>query len=143
MVRAAKGERVELLSGAAGLAGPVLGLDGSHTGDSFARPLSGSAVARMIRDGLNSEPDPVFVAACAQASGGNPFVLRVLLVDLVMDGVAPVATQAAGVAQRIPGQVQRAVLARLVRLDESTVRLARAMAVLGERTDLLSTAAEN
>ena len=36
MVRAAESERTGLLSGAAGLAGPVLGLDGGSVGDPFA-----------------------------------------------------------------------------------------------------------
>jgi DNA-binding CsgD family transcriptional regulator len=219
MVRAADSERTELLSGAAALAGPVLGLAGKG-GDSFAAlhglywlvsnltvngpvvlavddlqwadepslrwlaylchrleglpvlvaattraprpghcqlltellatgsaqilrlgPLSNPAVARLVHDGLDAMPDAAFVAACARASGGNPFVLRELILDLAADGVAPVAAQATGVAERVPGQVERTVLARFRRLDEAAMRLAEAVAVLGEGTGLRLAAA--
>ena len=104
-------------------------------------PLSESAVARLICEGLGAQPDPAFVSACARASGGNPFVLRALMFDLAADGIAPGAAQAAGVAERVPGQVGRAVLARLGRLDPAAVRLAQAVAVLGEGTGLRLAAA--
>ncbi|MGH3493991.1 MAG: hypothetical protein ACRDQ1_12255, partial [Sciscionella sp.] len=99
------------------------------------------AVAQLIHDGLGTRPDPTFVAACADASGGNPFALRELIFDLAAAGVSPGAAQAAGVTERVPGQVGRAVLARLGRLDEAAVRLARALAVLGEGTELRVAAA--
>jgi predicted ATPase len=104
-------------------------------------PLSEPAVAQLISTGLGTEPDPVFVAACARVSGGNPFVLRALIFDLAADGVAPVAAQAAGLAERVPGQVERMVLARLARLDQTAARLAHAVAVLGERSELRLAAA--
>jgi DNA-binding CsgD family transcriptional regulator len=104
-------------------------------------PLSEPAVARLVQDGLDALPDPAFVSACARASGGNPFVLHELIFDLAADGVAPVAAQAAGVAERVPGQVERTVLARLRRLDEAATRLAEAVAVLGEGTGLRLAAA--
>ena len=74
--------------------------------------------------------------ACARASAGNPFVLRELIFDLAADGVAPVAAQAARVAERVPDQVERTVLARLRRLDAAAAQLAEAVAVLGEGTGL-------
>jgi DNA-binding CsgD family transcriptional regulator len=99
-------------------------------------PLTEPAVARLIHDGLDAIPDDAFVAACARASAGNPFVLRELIFDLAADGVAPVAAQAATVAERVPDQVERTVLARLRRLDEAATQLAEAVAVLGEGTGL-------
>lgn len=104
-------------------------------------PLSEAAVAQLICEGLSAQPDPVFVAACARVSGGNPFVLRELIFDLAADGVAPVAAQVAGVVERVPSQVGRAVLARLGRLDTAAVCLARAVAVLGEGSGLHRAAA--
>jgi DNA-binding CsgD family transcriptional regulator len=103
--------------------------------------LSESAVAQLICEGLGAQPDPAFAAVCARISGGNPFVLRELIFDLAADGVAPVAAHAAEVAQRVPSQVERVVLARLRRLDESATRLARAVAVLGDGTGLRLAAA--
>jgi predicted ATPase len=104
-------------------------------------PLSQPAVAHLLCEGLGTQPDPTFVAACAKVSGGNPFVLRELIFDLAADGVAPVATQAAGLAERVPDQVERVVLARLGRLHQTAVRLAQAVAVLGEGSGLRLAAA--
>jgi DNA-binding CsgD family transcriptional regulator len=219
VVRASESERTELLTGAAGLAGPVLGLSGA-VGDPFAAlhglywllanlalsgpvvlaiddlqwadepslrwlmylcrrledlpvlvaasthpprpgyprvlaelfaltgvqilspgPLSERAIAHLLCEGLGAQPERAFTAACAQATGGNPFVLRELIVELATDGIKPEAEQAAGLAQRVPAQVKRAVLARLIRLDPAVMRLAHAVAVLGENTDLRLAAA--
>jgi DNA-binding CsgD family transcriptional regulator len=215
VVRAGESERAELLVGAAGLAGPVLGLGGGSVGDSFAAlhglywlvanltadgpvvltvddlhwadepslrwllylchrleglpvlvvatthpprpehpqlltellavsgaqilcpgPLSEPAVARLLQKGLGAQPDPAFVSACAQVSGGNPFLLRELIFDLAEDGIEPGAAQAVGLAQRAPGQVVRTVLVRLGRLDQAAMRLTQAVAVLGEGSGL-------
>jgi DNA-binding CsgD family transcriptional regulator len=220
LIRADEPERTELLSGAAGLAAPVLGLGGGGVGDSFAAfhglywlvanlavsgsvvlavddlqwadepslrwliylchrleglpvlvaaathrlrsgqpqllaellavggaqvlcpgPLSESAVLRLLGQGLGAQPDATFVAACARATGGNPFVLRELIFDLAADGIKPGAAQAAGVAQRVPGQVARAVWVRLGRLNQTAMRLAQAVAGLGEGTGLRLAAA--
>jgi hypothetical protein len=45
------------------------------------RPLSNLAVGHMICQGLGAQPDPLFVTACARATGGNPFALRGLIFD--------------------------------------------------------------
>jgi len=219
IVRAAESERAELLAGAAGLAGPVLGLSGD-VGDSFAAlhglywlvanlsttgpvmlavddlqwadepslrwlvylcrrleglpvlvaatthppgpghspllvellavegvqvlspsPLSEPAVAQLVRAGLGAVPDPAFVSACARVTGGNPFVLRELIVDLAAEHVAPITAQAADIAGRVPARVERVVLARLSRLDQSAIRLSHALAVLGDNSELRLAAA--
>jgi DNA-binding CsgD family transcriptional regulator len=219
IVRAGKPERAELLAGAAGLAGPVLGLGGT-AGSSFAAlhglywlvanvaaggpvvlavddlhwadepslrwllflcqrleglpvlvaastrpprpahphllaelltvngiqvlspgPLSEAAVAQLITERLGAAPDPAFIAACAAVTGGNPFVLRELLFDLAAAGLQPDAAQAVSLAERVPAQVERAVLARLGRLNPAAVGLVQAVAVLGEDTELKLAAA--
>jgi DNA-binding NarL/FixJ family response regulator len=104
-------------------------------------PLSESAVAQLVGEGLGAQPDPMFIAAGARVSGGNPFVLRELIFDLAADGVAPVAAHAASLGECVPGQVERVVLARLGRLDQTSVRLAQAVAVLGESSGLRRAAA--
>ena len=220
VIRADEAERAELLTGAARLAGPVLGLGASSAGDMFAAlhglywlvanltmggpvvlaiddlhwadepslrwllylsqrlerlpvlvvasthpprarhppllaqllaapgvqilcpgPLSELAIARLIHDGLRVEPDPAFATACAMVTRGNPFALHELILDLAADGVEPGAAQAVVVAQRVPAQVERAMLARLGRLDAVAVRLAQAVAVLGEGTEVRVAAA--
>ena len=85
---------------------------------------------------MGAASDPAFVTACARVTGGNPFALRDMIVDLAADGIKPVAAHATRVAERIPDQVQRTVLALLGRLDHAAARLARAVAVLGDGTEL-------
>jgi DNA-binding NarL/FixJ family response regulator len=104
-------------------------------------PLSEAAVGRLVGEGLGARPDPTFVYSCAAATGGNPFMLRELILDLAADGVEPGAAQAADVAQRVPGQVERTVLARLGRLDQAAAQFVRALAVLGEGSELRLVAA--
>jgi DNA-binding CsgD family transcriptional regulator len=214
LVRADESERAELLAGAAALAAPVLGLDGT-VGDSFATlhglywlvanlaasgpavltvddlhwadepslhwlvylcrrleelpvlvvvttrpprpmhssllaellvvggveilcpdPLSEPAVGRLIGQGLGTQPDAVFVSTCAKATGGNPFALHELILELAAGSVAPLAAQAGGMAERVPAQVERVVLARLGRLNQTAVDLAQAVAVLGDGSEL-------
>jgi DNA-binding CsgD family transcriptional regulator len=104
-------------------------------------PLSETAVAQLISQGLASEPDAMFVSACARATGGNPFMLHELIVDLAAQGTEPVAARAASVAEQVPDQVQRSVLARLRRLNPQARHLAQAIAALGEDTELRLAAA--
>jgi len=99
-------------------------------------PLSEAAVAQLVRDRLGAQPDPAFVTACAQVTGGNPFALHELMLDLAADGIEPSAAVAAVVAERVPAQVERVVLARLGRLDHAARRLAQAVAILGEDSGL-------
>ncbi|HTD79136.1 MAG TPA: hypothetical protein VK898_15965, partial [Chloroflexota bacterium] len=58
------------------------------------------------------------------------------MLDLAADGIEPTAAQAAVVAERVPAGVERAVLARLGRLDHAAQRLAQAVAVVGEDSGL-------
>ncbi|HJT04782.1 MAG TPA: AAA family ATPase [Pseudonocardiaceae bacterium] len=104
-------------------------------------PLSEAAVGRLIYAGLGARPDPAFVSSCAAATGGNPFMLRELILDLTADGVEPGAALAAKVAERVPGRVERTVLARLGRLDQEVAQFVHALAVLGEGSELRLVAA--
>jgi predicted ATPase len=104
-------------------------------------PLSHLAVANLLCKALGATPDPVFVTACTKSTGGNPFVLRELIADLAARGIRPDAAHATALIERVPVQVDRVVFARLERLDHATVRLARAVAVLGEEAELRPAAA--
>ena len=42
-------------------------------------PLTRTAVAQFVTDGLGASPDPGFVDACLQATGGTPFLMRELV----------------------------------------------------------------
>jgi DNA-binding NarL/FixJ family response regulator len=104
-------------------------------------PLSGAAVAELVRARLGEEADEQFCAACARVTGGNPLLLRQLLSSLEADGVRPDAAHVDVVADIGPRAVSRTVLLRLARLPDEAVSVARAVAVLGESADLPAVAA--
>ena len=99
-------------------------------------PLSLAAVTELVRDVLGPGAAGEFCAACHQASGGNPFLLRELLGALAADGVRPTAEEVNRVQRLGPQRVARVVRSRLARLPEEATRLAHAVAVLGDGTDL-------
>ena len=104
-------------------------------------PLGEAAVAELVRERLGEGADDAFVAACAQASGGNPLILGELLRALESEGVAPDSTQIDVVRRLGPRAASRSVLLRLARLPQDAVAVARAAALLGDGTDLSAVAA--
>ena len=99
-------------------------------------PLSADAASAMVRARLGEDAHEAFCAACAEATGGNPLLLRQLLTSLEADGVKPDAASVEVVAEIGPRAVSRTVLIRLARLPDEAVSVARAVAVLGESADL-------
>jgi tetratricopeptide (TPR) repeat protein len=99
-------------------------------------PLSDAAVAALVRERLGEGAEDAFVAACAQASGGNPLILGELLRGLASEAVAPVAANVGQVRQLGPRAASRSVLLRLARLPEEAVVVARSAAILGDGADL-------
>src|SRR4051794_39205096 len=104
------------------------------------RPLGGAATATLVRARL-PEADEVFVRACHEVTGGNPFLLVTLLAQLAADGVAPTREAAGRLGTFGPEQVARAVERQLVRLPAGAGDLARAVAVLGPATPVRRAAA--
>nr|WP_042194775.1 helix-turn-helix transcriptional regulator [Kibdelosporangium sp. MJ126-NF4]CEL21552.1 regulatory protein, LuxR [Kibdelosporangium sp. MJ126-NF4]CTQ95881.1 regulatory protein, LuxR [Kibdelosporangium sp. MJ126-NF4] len=98
-------------------------------------------VAELTADLFGRVPEPGFVAAAHQATDGNPFLLRELITTMAAEGMAPVDDAAA----RLPGLGLRTVsdwvLARMRRSSPAAVELAKAVAVLGDGTDLTTAAA--
>ena len=89
------------------------------------------AVAELVREGLSADADHEFCLACHEVSGGNPFMLRELLVELAADGTAGRrrgGARARGRARDDPAGSARAAGAA----PRSAPRLARAVAVLGD-----------
>jgi DNA-binding CsgD family transcriptional regulator len=93
------------------------------------RPLGPAATEALVRGQL---PDAAsaFAEACHAASGGNPFLLRALVAQLVAERVAPTDEEAARLTTFGPEQVARSVALQLERLPDGAVALARALAVL-------------
>ncbi|HEY6787210.1 MAG TPA: AAA family ATPase, partial [Trebonia sp.] len=94
------------------------------------RTLSSQAIAQLVRAELPAS-EPGFIQACAEVSGGNPFLARELLWALRTEEIAPTAGSAAQVRSLVPDVVLRSVLVRLNRRGDAASQLAQAVAVLG------------
>ncbi|HEY1277915.1 MAG TPA: AAA family ATPase [Thermoleophilaceae bacterium] len=100
------------------------------------RALSESAAARLVGERLGGDVDAEFSAACHRATGGNPLFLRELAAALEDAEIEPTREAAATVTTVGPPAVSRFVLHRLERLGPQATELARAVAVLGEATEV-------
>ena len=91
-----------------------------------------AAVTGLVADRLGGEAHPAFVAACRNATLGNPFLIVELLTALAADGTAPTLDAASGLRDVKPRSIARSMLARLARLGPSATALAQCVAVLEE-----------
>jgi DNA-binding CsgD family transcriptional regulator len=99
-------------------------------------PLSEDATSTLLGQELATSPAPTFVATCQEVSGGNPFLLSELTRTLTDRGIEPTGDQADAVRTLVPERVAQTALLRLARLTPDAGRVSRALAVLGEDTDL-------
>jgi DNA-binding CsgD family transcriptional regulator len=99
------------------------------------RPLSVDAATALVTQRLGADAAPAFSAACHAATGGNPLLLEELVKALAVEGVRPSVDQVGIIADLGPAAVSRAVLLRLRRLSDDAVRVAQAVAVLGDGAD--------
>lgn len=125
-VRADEPATSPLLDGLRGAADAVLLRPGA---------LSPAGVAEVVRH-RHADATDRFVAACHGACGGNPFFLTSLLDELAAEHIRPDDAGSDMVARVVPTTAGRSVLARLGRLTPAAGALARALAVLGDGTDL-------
>lgn len=88
-----------------------------------------------------ADPAAEFPAACHEVTGGNPFLLRELIVAIRAEGVTCDSRGADRVRSVGPPSVSAAVQRRLDRLPDGACRLARAVAVLGTGAGLRHAAA--
>jgi DNA-binding CsgD family transcriptional regulator len=94
-------------------------------------PLSTEATAEVVRSMLGDNASAELCKACHVATGGNPFLVHELVASLIADGVPAGADAVSRVARLVPDAVARHVLVRLSRLGQPSIRVARAIAVLG------------
>ncbi len=100
------------------------------------RPLGESAVARLVRASLGHDASTRLCRACADATGGNPFLLSELLGEFRRDG-RPAEEIDPGAVDRLgPERIATAVLVRVGGLHVQAPALARAVAVLGDQARL-------
>ncbi|MEA2188747.1 MAG: hypothetical protein QOK16_3758 [Solirubrobacteraceae bacterium] len=103
--------------------------------------LSRAAVGRLVRARLGEQAQDAFVDACFDVTAGNPLLVAELLADLARTGSDGGADDADHVRATVPRNVSRAVVARLRRLSPAALALARALAVLGDGSDVFRVAA--
>ena len=97
-------------------------------------PLTGAAIAELVTSDLGSAPDPSFVDACLRATGGTPFLVRVLL-DALKEGSIEPTSDAWRHVERIGARTAgRSINIRLRRLPEPAGQLAHALALLEQST---------
>ncbi|MBP2325093.1 DNA-binding NarL/FixJ family response regulator [Kibdelosporangium banguiense] len=100
------------------------------------KELSTAAVAGLVRQALGQDAADEFCAACHAVTAGNPLFVRELLRALAANGIRPDAAAAATVKSTGPDALRRHVIARLRREPSGIQQVARAVAVLGDDTDL-------
>ena len=100
------------------------------------RPLGERATGDLLAESLRRMPEPGFVRACHELSGGNPLILTELVRDVSTAGLAPVDTELERLHDIGRPSVARSVLQRLERLPGPAGALAAAVAVLDGHGDL-------
>jgi predicted ATPase len=95
-------------------------------------PLSTPAVAELTRRALGADPAPQFVASCAEATGGNAFLLTELLRALAREGTLPSPSAAIRIETLAPEAVNARITGSLATLDDPGLAVVRSLSVLGE-----------
>ncbi len=102
-------------------------------------PLSEAGTAELVEERLGDAAPTPFAHACHEATGGNPFLISELLVELAAEG-ADAGLLPDRIASMGPRRIGAAVAERASRIDPLAPDLTRAAAVLGEATDLTALA---
>jgi DNA-binding CsgD family transcriptional regulator len=125
-------------TGEPGVESTILGALGSEPLAALVRPppLSLDAVTHLLRERLGDHPAPEFAQAVHTSCAGNPFFLYELVHELLAEGIEPSAGAAGRVRELGPESLSRFVLQRLRRLGVTAEALARAVAILGEESEL-------
>jgi DNA-binding CsgD family transcriptional regulator len=92
-------------------------------------PLSLRAVEQLVREQIDPGSEAAFARACLQVTGGNPFLLRELLHEAVIERLPGSEEGAARVRAIGPRGVARVLLLRLRRLPESARQVVDALSV--------------
>ncbi|MBV9001824.1 MAG: AAA family ATPase [Solirubrobacterales bacterium] len=110
-------------------------------GDGGARrvvlgPLSTAAIGEIVRGQLDAGAEEAFCLAVSELSGGNPLFVRELLAAAREEGLAAREASVPALKLIAPAAMGTSVLARLGRLGDESVALARAVAVLDAGTEV-------
>ncbi|MBV8955310.1 MAG: AAA family ATPase [Solirubrobacterales bacterium] len=120
--------------------GPLLAL---RTAATVVRPalLSESAVGTILRERVGNRATHELCAAVWNASGGNPFYLTELLRAIELEDRPRTNDRPSELLAGARNEIALIVIARLRGLDPSALRLAQAMAILGDGCELRHAAA--
>jgi DNA-binding SARP family transcriptional activator/DNA-binding CsgD family transcriptional regulator len=99
-------------------------------------PLSLEGVGDLVRNRLGADADQRFIAACHRTTSGNPLLLRQVLRALEADKIRPDASHADTVTAIGSRAIASLVLMRLARLPTQAATVARAIAILGDKSEL-------
>ncbi len=101
----------------------------------FLDPLHAESVEAILAGFFEDQPDPWFVTACTEATGGSPFLLKALLPSLRRSNITPTADMAGTVEQVRSPKIAQFVLSQLAQLPTGATELLQACAILGEGAD--------
>ena len=103
--------------------------------------LSEPGTAALLERVSGAPVDHDFGRACHEWTGGNPFMVRELAVELTAEGIEPSGQAIERMRRLSPGAVSRSVLLRLSRLPREAAMLASAASVVGSGAPLRHVAA--
>ena len=93
-------------------------------------PLSREAVGRWLAGSLDRTPAGALVDVCWERTGGNPFLLRELTAELLVDGQIGDADAVGAIQGVAPATIAHSVLMRLARAGNGATAVAENVAVL-------------
>jgi DNA-binding CsgD family transcriptional regulator len=92
--------------------------------------LTSDASDRLLRSAIGTAGDPEFMAACREATHGNPYLVLELARACRAERIAPTRAGAKRVRELGPTSIARAVLARVAGRGDDAQRLVRGLAVV-------------
>jgi DNA-binding CsgD family transcriptional regulator len=142
--RRVEGERLALVLGVrvpdpgAELA-PVAAILGDSNALSLElAPLTSEGSDRLLASALGADGHAEFVAACREATNGNPYLILELARACSAEHIGPTREGVERVRQLGPASIARAVLVRLADRGEEAQRLVRALSVLESASIMLA-----
>ncbi|MCF3131913.1 AAA family ATPase [Streptomyces olivochromogenes] len=99
-------------------------------------PFGADEVRFMAARELGTDPEPAFVRACWEATAGIPSVVQGVLGSVRASGIAPDGFTAARIAEHVPRELGRAVLADIATHGEEARSTVLAVAVLSDQPTL-------
>jgi DNA-binding CsgD family transcriptional regulator len=103
--------------------------------DTVIRPpvLSTDAIRKLLETHSTGEPVASDVVdECLRLTGGTPFLVRELSMELAAEGIPPTGDAVASLRNLVPEAVLQAAVARLARLGPAATQLAKVVAALGD-----------